>query len=409
MHSPQTSLTRALLRWFRANARDLPWRRTQNPYRIWVSEIMLQQTRVETVLPYYRRFLKALPTVRQLAGAREDTVLKLWEGLGYYSRARNLHAAAQVILAQHKGRFPRSYEAILRLPGIGRYTAGAIASIAFGQRTAVVDGNVKRVLARLYAIEDAVDEAAVVERMWGVAEALVPARHPGDWNQALMELGARICTPRSPQCAVCPVRSACRAFHEGQVDALPRRRPRKPVPHYDVVAGVIERNGRVLIGRRPVKGLLGGLWEFPGGKRGPGETDEEALFREIHEELGLSVVVEAPIATVEHAYSHFAITLRLYRCGVRGGRVRRRHHTAVRWVTPGALRRFAFPAANSKCMDQVSSQMAGRRKTSRSRPRKGRAPSRPGPDEGPVAGRPASAGSRTRRGTTCPPHRRERG
>ncbi|MBN1511198.1 MAG: A/G-specific adenine glycosylase [Phycisphaerae bacterium] len=356
----QGALRRALLCWFRANARDLPWRRTRNPYRIWLSEIMLQQTRVEAVLPYYRRFLRALPTVRRLAGAREDTVLKLWEGLGYYSRARNLRAAAKIIIAEHKGRFPRSYEAILRLPGIGRYTAGAIASIAFGQQTAVVDGNVKRVLARLCAIEDSVDEAAVVERMWGLAEALVPARHPGDWNQALMELGARICTPRGPQCPVCPVQGVCLAHKQGRANVLPRRRPRKPVPHYDIVAGVIERNGRVLIGRRPAKGLLGGLWEFPGGKREPGETDEAALSREIHEELGLKVAVEAPIATVEHAYSHFAITLRLYGCRVRSGRVRRRYHTAVRWVTPNSLRRFAFPAANYKCMDQVSRRTVGR-------------------------------------------------
>lgn len=363
MQRSRRSFTRALLCWFRTNARNLPWRRTRDPYRIWISEIMLQQTRVEAVLPYYRRFLRAFPTVRRLAGAREDAVLKLWEGLGYYSRARNLHAAAKVIIAEHKGRFPRSYEAIRRLPGIGRYTAGAIASIAFGQRTAVVDGNVKRVLARLCAIEDPVDEAIVVERMWDLAEALVPARHPGDWNQALMELGARICTPRRPQCVTCPVRLVCLARKEGLVDALPRRRPRKPVPHHDVVAGVIERNGRVLIGRRPAKGLLGGLWEFPGGKREPGETDEAALFREIHEELGLKVAVGAPIATVEHAYSHFAITLRLYGCRVRGGRVRRRYHTAVKWVAPGSLRRFAFPAANYKCMDQVSLRLAGRRGT----------------------------------------------
>lgn len=356
----QRAFRRALLCWFRANARDLPWRRTRNPYRIWLSEIMLQQTRVEAVLPYYRRFLRALPTVRRLAGAREDTVLKLWEGLGYYSRARNLRAAAKIIIVEHKGRFPRSHEAILRLPGIGRYTAGAIASIAFGRQTAVVDGNVKRVLARLCAIEDPVDEAAVVERMWGLAEALVPARHPGDWNQALMELGARICTPRGPQCPVCPVQGVCLARKQGRANVLPRRRPRKPVPHYDIVAGVIERDGRVLIGRRPAKGLLGGLWEFPGGKREPGETDEAALSREIHEELGLKVAVEAPIATVEHAYSHFAITLRLYGCRVRSGHVRRRYHTAVRWVTPNSLRRFAFPAANYKCMDQVSRRTAGR-------------------------------------------------
>jgi len=356
----QKSLTRALLTWYRANARPLPWRNTHDPYRIWVSEIMLQQTRVETVLPYYRRFLKAFPTVRRLAVASPDAVLKLWEGLGYYSRARNLHAAAKTIVAEHAGRFPRSYEAILRLPGVGRYTAGALASIAFGQQKAVLDGNIKRVLARLCAIDAPVDEPAVVERLWSLAEALVPARHPGDWNQALMELGAAICTPRRPQCASCPARSVCLACHLELEHALPRRRSRRPVPHHDIVAGVIERNGRVLIGRRPGRGLLGGLWEFPGGKREPGETDEAALTREIHEELGLKVAVEAPIATVQHAYSHFTITLRLYGCRIRRGRVRRQFHTAAKWVAPGSLRRFAFPAANGKCMDQVSLWLAGR-------------------------------------------------
>jgi A/G-specific adenine glycosylase len=401
-------VARSLLRWFRANARDLPWRRGRDPYRVWLSEIMLQQTRVETVLPYYRRFLKTLPSLRRLAEADPDTVLKLWEGLGYYSRARNLQRAAKVIVDEHGGRFPRDFEAILRLPGIGRYTAGAIASIAFGQRAAVLDGNVKRVLARWYAIDAPVDDAATTRRLWSLAERLVPARRPGDWNQALMELGARICTPRNPDCPACPVRRACRAHAEGRAADLPRRRRRKPIPHHDVVAGVIEKDGRVLIGRRPDHGLLGGLWEFPGGKRESGETDEAALIREIREELELEVSVGARLAVVEHAYSHFAITLRLYRCRFRRGRVRRRYHTAVKWIRPSSLPRYAFPAANARCLEQISLRTDGRTGTPPPRPPRRRGSARPRPGAGRREAPPVSAGSETRSGTRARRRRRAR-
>lgn len=347
-HAPP--LRRALLAWYRANARDLPWRRTRDPYRIWLSEIMLQQTRVKAVLGYYQRFLDALPTVQALAEADEQRVLKLWEGLGYYSRARNLRRAARTVVTEHGGLFPHAADELQKLPGVGRYTAGAIASIAFGRRAAVLDGNVKRVLARLLRVDQSVDDSAVIRALWAAAEWLVPARAPGDFNQAMMELGARICLPRRPLCRRCPARRLCAAFAAGRQEELPHRRAKKAVPHHDIVVAVIAKRGRYLIGRRPPDAMLGGLWELPGGKIEPGETHAQALVREIREECGLEVSVGEKVTAVEHAYSHFTITLHAYRCEVVAGRVGARWHDELRWIPRSRLEDYAWPAANRKVL-----------------------------------------------------------
>lgn len=256
-----------LLAWYDNHHRDLPWRQTDDPYHIWVAEVMLQQTRVDTAVPYYRRFLERFPTVHALAKASLDEVLKVWEGMGYYTRARNLHAAAKLVVEELDGEIPKAWGDLIHLPGIGPYTAGAILSIAFGQQVPAVDGNARRVLSRLFAIEAPIDQSHTQRQLRAQAEKLVPAEEPGRFNQALMDLGATICMPQKPACLLCPVNDFCEAYRQGMQDALSVRTKREPTPHYDVTAGVIwDGDGRLLIAQRPPDGLLGGLWEFPGGK-----------------------------------------------------------------------------------------------------------------------------------------------
>ncbi len=345
---PVTVLQQALLSWYDANAHDLPWRRTKDPYCIWVSEIMLQQTQVETVLPFYQRFMEALPNIWALAGASEDEVLKLWEGLGYYTRARNLREAAKIIVNDMGGTFPSTAEGLRMLPGIGRYTAGAIASIAYDIPAAAVDGNIKRIYARLLAERRPLEDPHANERLWEMAERTLPEDRPGDFNQALMDLGAAICRPRKPACEKCPLEPHCAARAAGLEAKLPKREAKRPVPHYEIVAALIERRGRYLIGRRPPGGLLGGLWELPGGKVKPGEVFERALHREIREEVGLSVAVKKRVALVYHAYSHFTIDMHVYSCAVLHGRTRAKIHTELKWIKPEEFDEYAFPAANRK-------------------------------------------------------------
>lgn len=349
-------LVRRLLHWYARQQRDLPWRRTKDPYRIWISEIMLQQTRVNAVVPYYRRFLRRFPTLASLARAPLDAVLKAWEGLGYYARARHLHAAARYILARRRGRFSRTFAEMLALPGIGRYTAGAIASIAFDQPVPVLDGNVRRVLCRVFNIAADPSLSATQKRLWRLAADLLPASHPGSFNQALMELGATVCTPRRPQCSVCPVSEICQARRLGIQETLPRKRRRRALPHYDIAAGVIWKDHRLLIAQRAARGLLGGLWEFPGGKREQGESLTEALRREIKEELGIQVEVGEKIARAEHAYTHFRLSLHVYQCRYRSGKPRALQCAAWRWVTPRQLDHYAFPAANRRVINLLQAK-----------------------------------------------------
>jgi A/G-specific adenine glycosylase len=349
-------IQRALLHWFARHGRDLPWRKTRDSYAIWVSEIMLQQTQVATVIPYYERFLKRFPTVESLARARLDTVLKLWEGLGYYSRARNLHRAAKEILDRFSGRFPRTAAELLTLPGIGRYTAGAIASNAFDERVPSVDGNVERVLCRLFRVHGYPKDATVRKRLWSIAGDLVPAGKPGLFNQALMELGAEVCTPRKPQCEDCPLNRMCQARLHNEQLLLPHRKPKKPLPSHIVAVGVIRKAGRILIDKRRPDGLLGGLWEFPGGKKEPGESLETALLREVREELAIKIRVERPLVIVDHAYSHFRVRIHAFECTWVSGKPRCATCADFKWVRPADLGRYAFPAANKKTIEILRSR-----------------------------------------------------
>ncbi|MFZ5915298.1 MAG: A/G-specific adenine glycosylase [Chloroflexota bacterium] len=344
---PLATPTARLLAWYAGQRRDLPWRRTHDPYGIWVAEVMLQQTQVVTVIPYYERFLARFPTVAALAAAPLEDVLKLWEGLGYYARARHLHAAAQKIVADFGGQVPDTLAGLMSLPGVGRYTAAAILSIAYGQDVPALDGNVRRVLGRVYAIEEDVTRGAGLRRLEALAQEWLPAGRAGDFNQALMDLGATVCTPRSPLCHICPLAQGCGAHQLGREEQFPLRRVRRTVPHYQVTAGVVwGDDGRFLVTQRPLEGMLGGLWEFPGGKQKPGETLADCLRRELEEELGIRVAVGELLMVVRHAYSHFRITLHAFHCRIEAGEPRALECAGWRWIHLDEARRFAFSAAD---------------------------------------------------------------
>ncbi len=337
-----------LLDWYRKNRRRLPWRQTQDPYRIWVSEVMLQQTRVETVIPYYERFLSAFPDAGTLARADLQDVLRVWEGLGYYARARNLHRASRIVTRRFGGRVPDDPDALRSLPGVGPYIGAAVLSIAFSKPFAVVDGNVKRVLSRLFQIKEPVNRPGAAAVFQQQADRLLHRADPGAFNQAVMELGALVCTSKNPACGRCPVGRFCGAFQSGTVLRYPAREKKKPVPEYAVAVGVVHKKGRVLITRRKSEGLLGGLWEFPGGKIAEGETPEEACRREIAEETGLQVSVTERIARVRHAYTHFKIVMDVFCCEVESGRVKLNGPVDFAWVLPPQLEDYPFPKANRK-------------------------------------------------------------
>ena len=342
------NIRRQLLSWYRNHRRELPWRQTDDPYRIWVSEVMLQQTRVETVVSYYQRFLTAFPTVADLARADQQEVLRVWEGLGYYARARNLHRAAGIVVDRFGGRLPDDPDDLRSLPGVGAYIAAAVLSIAFGKPFAVVDGNVKRVLARLLMIETPVNGPGADSVFQLQAQRLLYRPDPGAFNQALMELGALVCTPRNPACDRCPLAGFCAARQSDSVAAFPVRNKKRPVPEYAIAVGVVYKNGRVLITRRKPEGLLGGLWEFPGGKIRKGESAEAACQREISEEVGLTVTVEERIARVRHAYTHFKIVMDVFCCRYEKGKVALNGPVDFAWVLPRRLDDYPFPKANRK-------------------------------------------------------------
>jgi A/G-specific adenine glycosylase len=344
-------LQRRLLSWYRRHRRRLPWRDSHDPYAIWISEVMLQQTQVNTVLPYYTRFLERFPNVTALAAAAQDEVLKHWEGLGYYARARNLHRAARRVLQEHGGQVPVATEHFRRLPGIGTYIAAAVGSIAFGLPLAAVDGNVMRVLARLLAIETARNAPGATRCFQAAADALLHRRHAGLHNQAMMELGALVCTPRHPECPRCPWGAACRARRAGRVEELPRRMARSAVPEQRLALAVIWRRGRLLAIRRPDPGLLGGLWQLPGGALNDERQPEAACRDAVHQATGLAVSVEKRLCSLRHAYSHFRLAAQLFLCRWQAGRVRLPGSGQVsRWVTVAEFAALPLSALERKCL-----------------------------------------------------------
>lgn len=338
-------LRRSLLCWYAESGRDLPWRHQRHPYPIWVSEIMLQQTQVKTAIPYYERWLKVFPSIQYLAAADLQQVLKVWQGLGYYARARNLHRASQQIVCHHGGNFPENLEEVLALPGIGRTTAGGILSAAFDRPLAILDGNVKRILARLTLLS--VPPGKALKQLWQLSELILDPERPREFNQALMDLGATVCTQKNPACDRCPWTSHCQAYNTGKQSELPVREASSPLPHKSIGVAVIWNDrGEILIDKRPPKGLLGGLWEFPGGKIEAGETVEQCIQREIKEELGIEIAVGDRLIEIDHAYTHFRVTLQVYHCRHLSGIPQTIECDEIRWVTLDEIDQFPFPKAN---------------------------------------------------------------
>ncbi len=348
----------ALVNWYLENRRDLPWRGNRVPYRIWISEIMLQQTRVETVIPYFKRFLEHFSDVHALAAAELDAVLKLWEGLGYYSRARKMHECANAVVKDWNGAFPKTAAELTKLPGIGTYTSAAIASIAFGEAIPVVDGNVLRVASRYWALTDDIAKPAARD---AIARRLQPAiassGDPSAFNQGMMELGATICTPRSPSCLICPLAGTCRALAQALVEELPVKSKRKAIPEYPVEVAWIEDDGRVLVQQRGSTGMLAGLWEFPGGR-----VDEEDVTTRLKRELGIEVEVDdEAVFSVTQTYSHFRIHVSLYRARLITGEPRAIEGLQdVRWVETVALDQLAFGLAARKVIGRITGETGSR-------------------------------------------------
>lgn len=334
------AIQKKLLDWYTLTARSLPWRGLEDAYAIWISEVMLQQTQVETVIPYFMHWMRTFPDVLTLADAPADQVLKLWEGLGYYTRARNIHKAARIIVNEYGGHLPGSVAELRKLPGIGAYIAGAIASIAFSQHEPALDGNGMRVLSRLEKYQVPVNTTAGRKYLTEMLRGLLPSGQAGRFNQAFMDLGALVCLPRSPRCDVCPLSQECLARQEGVQEDLPIKNKRKAGPLYQVVAAVIREETRVLIDKRQTDGLLGGLWEFPGGKVDRDESYQQALVREIKEELGVAIAVGDKLGEYAHAYTHFKVNVHAFYAHITAGHPQALVSECIEWVEIDQLEKY---------------------------------------------------------------------
>ncbi len=343
---------RKLLAWYRAHRRDLPWRGSRDPYRIWISEVMLQQTTVSAVIPYFQRWMERFPDVASLSRASLQEVLRAWQGLGYYRRARNLHQAARTIVSEHEGRIPVDYATLRSLPGFGPYTTAAVLSIAFSRPFPVVDANVRRVGMRLIGLRGEAATPRDDQTLLAYLEPMLPSRNPGAFNQALMELGALVCRAKNPACLICPLSEFCRAYARGEQEIIPRPRRRISI-RLEAVIGIIREGDRYLIQKRPDSGLLAGLWEFPGGKLEPNEAPEQALRRELREELGVDMNDADYLTTVEHAYTQFRVRLHAYVCRLsRRPKLKRDTH---RWVTLSGMRRYPFASGSVRIIKRLES------------------------------------------------------
>ena len=338
------NFSESILDWYDAQNEQFPWRNISNPYHTWVSEIMLQQTQVKTVIPYFNRWIKKFPTIKSVAIASDEEIFKYWEGLGYYSRALNLRNAC-LELTKLKSNLFNTSEKLIELKGIGEYTAAAIASIAFNENIPAIDGNVKRIVSRLLCINHTNTNS--MNKMKDFLKSCISYNRPGDFNQAMMDLGRKICVPRKPRCTSCPIQQKCKAFKNSKVELFPmKNKIIKKIPHYNVAVGVIWKKGKILITKRKKNQLLGGLWEFPGGKIQGNESSKECIAREIKEELGIDISVNEYMLTVKHQYSHFKITLDAYMCNYVKGKIRCIEVDDYKWITPDQISLYPFPKAN---------------------------------------------------------------
>lgn len=340
-------LSDALLAWFAENRRDLPWRRTYDPYHVWISEIMLQQTQMDRGVEYFNRWMGLFPDIRVLAAADELTVFKAWEGLGYYSRVRNIRKAAGILVAEHGGRVPDDYDTLRALPGIGPYTAAAIMSIAFDRPCPVIDANVARVFARLRDIDRPMKEREVQRDLHDQLAEMLAGVSPRDFNQALMELGALVCTPKNPDCPGCPLQPYCRSLRAGTVADRPVGKGKAEQIGIVMACAIVEHGGRIFIQQRQDDDIWGGLWEFPGGRLKDGEMPEEAAVRELFEETELRAVNPQPFKAVVHHYTRYRVTLHSFRCALADEPAPRLHAAKqFRWVAPEEIDRYPFPAGH---------------------------------------------------------------
>jgi A/G-specific adenine glycosylase len=345
----RVAVTQALLDWYGTQQRPLPWRATRDPYCIWVSEVMLQQTQVATVIGFYERWLRRFPDVAALAAAETEDVLRAWEGLGYYSRARNLQRAAQHVVEQHGGQLPASVTQLLELPGIGRYSAGAIASIAFALDEPAIDGNIVRVLTRIFALRGDPKRAPLAGRLWQLARELLPSGRAGEFNQALMELGATCCTPRAPRCATCPVRGHCQALRLDRVSEFPETAPRPVVTREKRALAVVRRQGRVLVVRAPARApRWAGMWQFPDVLIDADADPTALLEASVQSTTGVRIQVGERSLEVRHQVTRFRIDIDVFDCVAQGGRARAIAYDEVRWHAPERLGELPMPAAHRR-------------------------------------------------------------
>lgn len=354
------ALQRRLLDWFAREQRPLPWRKNYAPYAVWVSEVMLQQTQMERAVAYFLRWMEAFPDIATLAAAGEEQVLKYWEGLGYYSRARNLHRAARLLVAEHHGRLPRTEAELRKLPGIGPYTAAAVASLAFNQDVPVVDANVERVFARLFDLDGPVKLPPARDRISELACALLPRGRARDFNQGLMELGALVCS-KKPRCETCPLSEHCESLRLGIAEERPVPARAKDIIPIEVATGLLVHKGRILVQKRPLGGAWPGLWEFPGGRVEPGESPEAAVVRELQEETGLATRITESLGLIRHAYTTYRVRLHCFALALEaedGGAPNAALHaaTANRWALPKELEALALPAGHRKLADKLLAQ-----------------------------------------------------